>query len=59
MCSCIEGYLFSFYDGTDSYVKKEKNDHYVYHNAATVIAIPNECLASRTTRECSPDKTGA
>ncbi|KAG7022326.1 hypothetical protein SDJN02_16057, partial [Cucurbita argyrosperma subsp. argyrosperma] len=32
------------------------NDHYVYHNAAMVVAIPNGYPTSTTTRECSSDQ---
>ena len=46
-----------YYD-TDTYVMRQENDHYVYHNADTIVAIPNRCPTSTTIRECSFDKKG-
>ena len=43
VCSCIRGFPFSFYDGTYAYITKQGNDHYVYHNIATMVAISNGC----------------
>ena len=34
----------SFYDGTDAYVMRQENDHYVYHNV-TMVTIPIGCPA--------------
>ena len=43
------------HDSTDVYATRQGNDHYIYHNAAVTVAIPNECLRSTATREFSPD----
>ena len=59
VCSCIGGYPYSFYDGTNTYITKQGNNHYVYHNATTMVDISNECPASTTNRECLPDMKGA
>ena len=59
VCSCIGGYPFSFYDSMDAYSTRQENDHYVYHNATMTVTIPNGCLASTNTRECSPDQEKA
>ena len=46
------------HNSTDTYTMRQGNDHYVYHNAAMMAAIPNGCMTSTTTRECSPDQKG-
>ena len=46
-----------FYDGTDTYVMRQKNDHYVYHNAATVT-IPTGC-PTIALGNASPTRKGA
>ena len=46
-----------FYDGTDAYIMRQENDHYVYHNAATVT-IPTKYSATAL-EHASPTKKGA
>ena len=43
---------------TYAYTMRQENDHYVYHNIATV-AIPNECLTSVTPENAHPTMKGA
>ena len=47
-----------FYDGTDAYTSRKKNDNYVYHNDTTV-ATPNECPTSKTSENARPIMKGA
>ena len=49
--------ISSYYDGTDEYVTRQENDHYVYHNAMKV-AIPNRCLSTKTPENVRPTKKG-
>ena len=50
------GYPFSFYNGTNAYVTKQENDHYIYHNNVTIVYISNAYPTSTAVRECSPDE---
>ena len=43
---------------TDAYTMRQENDHYVYHNIATV-AIPNVCLTSATLENAHLTMKGA
>ena len=47
----------SFYDGTDAYTTRQKNDNYIYYNATTV-AISNRCPTSTTPENAGPTKKG-
>ena len=55
--SCIEGYPYIFYNGTNAYNTRQGDDHYICYNA-TKVAIPNRCLTSTALR-CSRDKKRA
>ena len=43
---------------TDAYAARQGNDHYVYHNVAVMVTIPNRYSTSIATKECSPDQKG-
>ena len=45
----------SFYDGTNVYVMRQENDHYFYHNVAT-ITTPIECPATAPENASSTKK---
>ena len=47
----------SFYDSTNTCVTRHNNDHYIYHNAAT-ITIPTGRLTT-TLENAIPTKKGA
>ena len=44
------------HDSTNAYAMRQENEHYVYHNAVMMVAIPNGYPASTATKECSPDQ---
>ena len=50
------GILLFLHDSSDTYATRQRNVHYVCHNAAVTIATPNGCPTSTTTKECSPEK---
>ena len=57
-CVFMHQVIAFFYDGTDAYTMRQKNDHYVYHNDTTVAA-PNECPTSTTSKNARPTMKGA
>ena len=52
------GLSLILHDSTDVYATRQGKDHYVYHNAAVTVAIPNGCLTLTATKECSPIRKG-
>ena len=44
-CAFMHPGIPLFYDDTDTYTTRQKNDHHVYHNATTV-AMPSWCSPS-------------
>ena len=40
---CVHASGDTSYCGTNAYITRYENDHYVYHNAAMTTAIPNRC----------------
>ena len=44
------------HDGTDTFTTRQKNDHYVLHNATMKATTSSRCPAQRVTRACSLDK---
>ena len=41
------------HNSTDAYTTRQGNNHYIHHNVVVMVAIPNGCPTSTTTRECS------
>ena len=54
LCDHALGIPLIIHDSTSAYVTRQGNNHYVYYNAAMIVAIPDECPTSTATRECSP-----
>ena len=50
-CMFMHKRMCLFYDGTNVYATCKKNDHYVHHNAATIV-ISNRCQDNNSSREC-------
>ena len=55
LCVRLLGIPLFLDDSTDAYTTRLGNVHYVYHNVAVMVAIPNRCSASTTPGECLPD----
>ena len=50
------GITLFLHDGTNTYITRQENDHYVLHNAAVTTTTSNRCPTYRAHRVCSPDK---
>ena len=47
-----------FYNSTDAYATRQRNDHYVYHNGVVTVAIPNGCRHHQLPKNARSTKKG-
>ena len=56
LCVHASGIPLLLHDSTDAYTRRQRNYHYVYHNATMMVVIPNGCPTSTATQKCLPDQ---